>query len=155
MAARAYFFERRIRRWLAILALPVGLGLVAHQSGPFVNGVALLTSGVPVQARVLSLKVEDRDASWLVGKRHVARNSVLGGTVERSLGAERFETLREGMLTEVTVVPERPGAVDISSGQTLLDAAKGLLAGIVLTGAGLISLIVTWRRNTGRWRVSE
>ncbi|MEO0960034.1 MAG: hypothetical protein AAFY66_16505, partial [Pseudomonadota bacterium] len=62
MAARAFFFERRIRRWLAILALPVGLGLVAHQSGPFVEGVALLTSGVPAQARVLSLKVEDRDA---------------------------------------------------------------------------------------------
>ncbi|MEL6766626.1 MAG: hypothetical protein AAFP17_05555 [Pseudomonadota bacterium] len=154
-SSSAYFFARRVRRWLAILALPVGLGVMVHHAAPAGDGIALLREGVPAEARVISLKAEDREGSWLIGKRYTARLWVLGERVERGLGAARFGELTEGGLATVTVVPERPGAVDISRGQTLLDAAKGLIAGLILAAVGLYALIVTWRRNTGRWRVSE
>lgn len=154
-SSSAHFFARRVRRWLAMLALPVGLAVIVHHAGSAGDGIALLRAGVPAEARVISLEVEDREGSWLIGKCYTARLSVLGTQVERGLGAARFGELTKGGLTTVTVVPERPGAVDVSPGHTMLDAAKGLLAGVILAAVGLYAIIVTWRRNTGRWRVSE
>ncbi|MEM9762810.1 MAG: hypothetical protein AAF968_09900 [Pseudomonadota bacterium] len=154
-SSSAYFFTRRVRRWLAMLALPVGLGVLVHYASAAGDGMALMRVGVPAEARVISLAVEDREGSWLIGKRYIARLSVLGVRVEQRLTATRFGELTEGSFVTVTVVPERPGAVDVSRGQTLLDAASGMLAGVILAAVGLYAIIVTWRRNTRRWRVSE
>ncbi|MEM7496376.1 MAG: hypothetical protein AAF371_00120 [Pseudomonadota bacterium] len=142
--------KRIVRRWLAILALPVGIAVIVYQGRPLLDGLALLRHGVPAQARVIDVAVEEREGAWLIGDRHRARISVLGATVEQTIGVERFAELSPGGTVEVTVLPGRPGAVDIAPGQTLLSAVKGVLVGVILAAVAVGSALVTWRRNRRR-----